>query len=154
MRPVHLLHNMSVPPRSTVTVRRAKLPAVRYLVDGEFLDGPDWKPFRSEGATALLRTLKPRTLRSLSKATGMTWPGDPTQLFERWMTWALSRAAVPDRVGVFVSDGEDGLGARPLPDDAVLAVLARRSGPLYLPRRQFAASLMAPARLVLLFPEA
>jgi hypothetical protein len=72
---------------------------------------------------------------------------------ERHLEDALRKAGVPDRVGVFLEE-DVGFDTRPpLSPAAALAVLARRSGPLYLPSRRLECSLADPQPLVLFFPE-
>lgn len=65
---------------------------------------------------------------------------------------ALREAGIPDRIGVFT-----GGGARPdskiLSSAAAVAVLSRRSGPLYLPWRPVDATLVRPTRFLLVFPD-
>ena len=76
------------------------------------------------------------------------------EALERHLEEALREAGVPDRVGVFL-DEDDRRRDRPLlPPAAALAVLARRSGPLYLPVPPPRAA-RSPTRtpLVLFFPE-
>ena len=64
---------------------------------------------------------------------------------------ALGKAGVPDRVGVFVEGDVPGHAKR-LPGRAAAAVLARRSGPLYLPWRAVDPLLVKPAAFLLVFP--
>jgi len=72
-------------------------------------------------------------------------------LAERF-TRSLADEGLPDTIGVFLKfDG-------PPPEtilsrSATLAVLARRSGPLYLPRRPFSPSLVERWNSYLVFPE-
>ena len=67
---------------------------------------------------------------------------------------ALRRASRPRRrVGVFLDEAPAPAGPAPLGPAATLAVLARRSGPLYLPARALDPSLVDPQPLVLFFPE-
>ena len=65
---------------------------------------------------------------------------------------ALEGAGIPDRVGVFVAD-DTRCGSNPLPRLACLAVLARRSGLLYIPWRPLSLVGLEPARFLLVFPE-
>lgn len=67
---------------------------------------------------------------------------------------AVRRAAVPHRLGVFLEEDVGDARVPILSPAAALAVLARRSGPLYVPTRSTEPSLAHPEPLVLFFPEA
>jgi hypothetical protein len=76
---------------------------------------------------------------------------------ERMLAEALITAGVPtDRSGVFITlDSRAGVESpegKQLDTLASLAVLGRRSGPLYLPSRPLQLSLIEPADFVLVFP--
>jgi hypothetical protein len=149
-----LLHNMSVPPTSVLTVRRASLPGRRFHVD--------LTPQISKGSAAGLRR------RLGERGWDLAWTlltkageGPPRphrrnrtrDVFVAHLEDALRRASIPDEVGVFLEEDPGTSRARPLGPAATLAVLARRSGPLYLPARALDPSLVDPQRLVLFFPE-
>jgi len=65
---------------------------------------------------------------------------------------ALESIGIPDRVGIFVAD-DSRCGSGPVPMLACLAVLARRSGLLYLPWRPLCLVGVEPAKFLLVFPE-
>lgn len=150
-----LLHNMSVPPTSRITVERAVFPGLRFGVRLARADGRKADELRDRlakggwrAAWAILeaRGDAPRTTDGRGRR-----PED----LERHLTVSLQRARVPDRLGVFLDEGDiTPMDAPPLAPAAALAVLARRSGPLYLPSRRLETSLADPRRpLVLFFPE-
>lgn len=68
---------------------------------------------------------------------------------------AASRAGIPDRMGVFIEPSDCAFRAGSVPLDALasLAVLAHRTGPLYVPSRAIEPSLLVLAPSVLVFPE-
>jgi hypothetical protein len=66
---------------------------------------------------------------------------------------ALAAAGVPAALGVFLDEPADATVPR-LGPAAALAVLSRRSGPLYLPGRRFEPSLARLSPAVLFFPSA
>jgi hypothetical protein len=143
MTDVGLLHNMSVPPRSTVQVSRSALPGLRYFVDCRWLSPTIVQGLRSEGAAAMLALLQ-------------NGDGNVDEVTERaldCLTLALADRGVPRQIGVFVPEDHRPRDVHRLSRAATLAVLARRSGPLYLPRRRFNPSLIAPLTAVLVFPE-
>jgi hypothetical protein len=146
---------MSVPPTSRITVARVRLPGLRFGVDLAGAIGRKGDDLRDrlakggwQAAWALIQSTKgaPRPAR--------TGPRRPENL-ERHLSDSLRRAGVPDRPGVFLDQEEVAPVLAPrLPAAAALAVLARRSGPLYLPSRRLEPSLADPSRpLVLFFPE-
>jgi hypothetical protein len=143
---VSLLHNMSVPPRSTIQVKRSALPGRRFFVDCAWLGPGSCQLLRSHGADALLPLIEyGRELLVGSTSEEAACDG---------LEAALSAAEVPSRVGVFIPAERMPKPSVPmLQREAILAVLARRSGPLYLPRRKFAPSLIVPLTGLLVFPE-
>ena len=152
--PPGLLHNMSVPPTSTLQVRRASHPGRRFRVDLT-------EQLSRGSATGLRRRLGERGWDLAWSLLTKAGDGPPRPhrkhrsrgVLVEHLEDALRRAAVPDAVGVFLEE-EHGAGpARSLGPAATLAVLARRSGPLYLPARVLDPSLVDPRRLVLFFPE-
>ena len=152
MRSAGLLHNMSVPPRSMLKVSRRRLPGIRYVFDCHSLPEECVAALRSHGAAAALALIEGHTERLSRTANGSGLSADLEELLAAQMSEALRVARVPERIGVFLDDDPDPAEARSLSVAAALAVLARRSGPLYLPRRRFAASLIVPAKGVLVFP--
>ena len=141
------LHNMSVPATSRIAVRRATLAGRRFRVD-----------LASGVAPARLAALQKRIARSgwralasVLDAAGLGRPRGPGALASQ-LEAALVRAGIPPAVGVFLEEPEPG-EARVLDAAAALAVLARRSGPLYLPCRRFEPSLVRLTATCLFFPE-
>jgi hypothetical protein len=148
-----LLHNMSVPSRSTVVVRRAELPGVRYSIDCRSLTGPVADALRSHGARAVLALLETSGGLLFKAALRRPWRRSVEHVAAERFTRALADAGIPERVGVFVTPDPGAPQAPPTNLATALAVLARRSGALYLPRRRFTPSLIVPAHVVLTFPE-
>lgn len=188
-----LLHNMSVPSTSRLTVARARLDGTRFAVDLEQAFGHKAETIRDRlargGWRAAFRLLEPwstarrQTRKSRTPQNGRSRaPHDgksrtaqdgrtPTPHdgksrtpracrsrtahdLERILQQALEDAGVPARLGVFLDEGRGPEGATPLAPAAALAVLARRSGPLYLPSRRLEPSLVDPRKpFVLFFPE-
>ena len=167
-----LLHNMSVPPLSQLTVARTRLAGERFVVDLTASLGcrrraapVSWieEELRCHGARAALVLLPrsgsraPRTrltraafLERLERTAGRE---ESARKLERRLERALASAPWPaGRIGVFVESEED-TALPALPAAQCLAALARRSGPLYLPARAFEPSLVRDQRLVLFFPE-
>ena len=155
------LHNMSVPPRSTLRVKRQVLAGRRFAVDvGQLLSWPleelEARLAREGDAAALAMISGPSgcsldqlSRRTQSRAADPATPARLRALFDR----ALASASIPDRVGVVLPAALAEAGPA-LPDlRAALAVLARVSGPLYLPRRAYQASLVRLAPIVVVFPE-
>jgi hypothetical protein len=168
------LHNMSVPSRSVLRCARAVLPGRRYLVDGlprgtdseAGIDGDralhEYLAEYGMAALAALielaragRKVEPAKVRSRARK----FRGDAAEAVERAIAQALLLAGVPTAIGVFlpaasVAGGSQSGRARetPLDPPASLAVLARRSGPLYVPARPVEPSLIVLERCVLVFP--
>jgi muconolactone delta-isomerase len=146
-----LLHNMSVPPRSTVQVSRATLPGRRYFVNSNWLSNRGLEALRTLGAAAALALMDGNDENDLDAMLARVPPESAENIVADRMTRALTEERVPNRIGVFMAlDREP---SHKLTRAASLAVLARRSGPLYLPRRRFAPSLIVPTNLYLVFPE-
>lgn len=154
------LHNMSVPPRSTLRVKRQRLAGRRVAIDVARLvpwplDELEARLAREGDAAALAMISGPPTCsldqlacRARSAAAD---PATPERLRERF-DLALEEAGIPARVGV-VLPAALAEGA-PLADlHAALAVLARVSAPLYLPRRAYQPSLIRLAPITVVFPE-
>jgi hypothetical protein len=144
---------MSVPPTSCITVARVRLPGLRFTVDitDAFSDGDKVLDRLARGGWRTAYTLVGPIEREVDWWLGRLRSED----MERHLLEALQEAGVPDRPGVFLEPEEAGSeGAPALPPLAAFAVLARRSGPLYLPSRRLEPSLVDPRRpLVLFFPE-
>jgi hypothetical protein len=151
MTDVGLLHNMSVPPRSTVQVSRSALPGLRYFVDCRWLSPTIVQGLRSEGAAAMLALLQNGD-GNVDEVTDKTSKEVEERALD-CLTLALADRGVPRQIGVFVPEDHRPRDVHRLSRAATLAVLARRSGPLYLPRRRFNPSLIAPLTAVLVFPE-
>jgi hypothetical protein len=168
------LHNMSVPPRSALRLARAVLPGRRYLVDG-LPRGSD-----SESAAARTRAVQEclaldgmaalAALVELHRAGRKPTParvrriarrhrGDPAATVDRAFAEVLPLAGVPDTLGVFLPAPPRAAvdffrrGPTPLDPLTSLAVLAHRSGPLYVPARPVEPSLIVLERSVLVIPE-
>jgi hypothetical protein len=169
------LHNMSVPSRSVLRCARAVLPGRRYLVDG-LPSGLDEKSaaalaaavhecLAQDGMTALAALVElHRSGRKVTPARLRRWArkrrDDPAATVDRAFTEVLPPAGAFDVLGVF-------LPAPPLtavdlfrrerwtPLDPLtsLAVLAHRSGPLYVPARPVEPSLIVLERCLLVIPE-
>jgi hypothetical protein len=153
MTDVGLLHNMSVPPRSTVQVSRSVLPGQRFVLDGRWLSATVVQRLLTHGAAAALELVE--------EGNGnleLPLAGQSSKAFEaraaECFTAALADQGVPRRIGIFVDEDSRSKQVPLLNLAATLAVLSRRSGPLYLPRRRFNPSLITPLKaLVLVFPE-
>jgi hypothetical protein len=148
-----VLHNMSVPSTSRIAVARAFHPGLRFRV------GLSWQASRAR--VSLRERLGRRGWRAawdVLAAVGdaparVAGARRAPEALERHLETALRRAGVPDRVGVFLEEDIADETGPLLPPAAALAVLARRSGPLYLPTRRLEPSLVDPHALVLFFPE-
>jgi hypothetical protein len=149
---VGLLHNMSVPPFSTVQVRRSALPGRRYAIDTKMLTREAVNALRDYGAVAALALMDPEA-KDLKTALALHRRDDADAVLAARLSRELESADVPERVGVFIDWDVDTKNTKPVPTPLALALLARRSGPLYLPRRNFTASLIVPARSALVFPD-
>jgi hypothetical protein len=146
MTTVTELHNMSVPPRTVLTVARQLTPGRRFRVD---LAGP----LDARGETVTSRTLRLREegaaclLDLLDGGNATTGPGLRLQAL---CAEALARLQLPGGFGFFVEE-EPRPGDTLVAPAAAIAILAARSGPLYLPGR-FEPSLIALKPATLLFP--
>jgi len=147
------LHNMSVPSTSRVAVARAFHPGLRLRV------GLAWQVGRSR--VSLRDRLGRRGWRAAWDILAGAGDAPPRaagarrrpEALERHLEEALRTAGVPDRLGVFLDEDIADETGPLLSPAASLAVLARRSGPLYLPSRHLECSLVDPHALVLFFPE-
>ncbi len=150
-----VLHNMSVPSTSRITVARAPFPGLRFCVRFPRIEGRWLHALRDGLAKGGWR--KAWTVlegRGDAPATGQGRARRREDL-ERHLLESLHKAGVPDRLGVFIDEFDaDPRTLRPLPPAAILAVLARRSGRLYIPSRRLEPSLADPCGVaVLFFPE-
>jgi hypothetical protein len=147
------LHNMSVPPLSRVSVERRALPGLRLDV------GLAWHLSRTRvGFRGRLHRGGWRAVWDILDSLGQAPARRPgarphRETLEQHLVRALEQAGVPGRVGVFLDEGIGDHSCPVLPVPAALAVLARRSGPLYLPSRRLECSLIDPEPFVLFFPE-
>jgi hypothetical protein len=152
--PPDLLHNMSVPPTSVLQVRRANHPGRRFRVDLT-------EQLSRGTAAGQRRRLGERGWELAWTLLTKAGDGPPRphrkhrtrEALVEHLEEALRRARVPHAVGVFLGEVSGAGPARRLGPAATLAVLARRSGPLYLPARGLDPSLADPQPLVLFFPE-
>jgi len=157
------LHNMSVPPRSTLTLQREELPGRRYRVGiGTSVMGCSGWPqdpvltrcFREDGVACALAMLNAGPAVTVVQLRNQIVKWRRTRnalatLRQRCDT-ALRSLHLPGGFGFFV-DETPGAGLAPLSLEAALAILAARSGPLYLPGR-FEPSLITAGAVTLFFP--
>ena len=149
------LHNMSVPSRTVLTVRREQLHGRRYRVDlGKVTDPWSMRhtkridnTIRTDGGSFLLNLIEPG---AGAVTTGPAGPDVHTRL-KTLCEGALQTLQLPDSLGFFV-DETDAPDDVFVPAAATIAILAARSGPLYLPHR-FEPSLIAIAPVTLFFPD-
>lgn len=157
------LHNMSVAPRSMLTLQRAELPGRRFRVAisksavgyGKWPDDAELtRYFREDGAACALAVLNPAlplTAAQLRKQIAkFRRVKDALATLQEQCDAALRRLHLPDGFGFFV-DEMQGPRLAPLSVAATLAILAARSGPLYLPGR-FEPSLITAGAVTLFFP--
>jgi hypothetical protein len=148
-----LLHNMSVPASSRIMVARALLPGLRFRVRLDEQVGLSTPVARERlsrkgwsAAWDMLESVGDVPRRAASEK-------GRRDLLERHIEQAKAAAGIPERLGIFVCEsGAESLGPL-LSPAAALAVLCRRSGPLYLPARRPEPSLVNPMALILFFPE-
>jgi hypothetical protein len=163
------LHNMSVPPNSTLTVEREWLGGRCFVVQPAHGTGPAKRDatgrwvataLRSRGSSALLALLlepldPPDSwqTRVTRRSRSVQREGNVRARLDAALDAALLAAGVPQRVGAFVPRGDTPVpDATPLGFAASLAVLGRRSGPLYLPSRRVDGSLVELVDVLLVFP--
>jgi hypothetical protein len=149
-----VLHNMSVPPSSRITLARARFPGLRFGVSlaepGSHAGSELRDQLAKDGWRAAWRILD-QAKDAPSRAMGK---GRRPEALEQHLKQELRKAGIPDRLGVFLDEELAPEGGPTLTPAAAMAVLARRSGPLYLPSRRLEPSLVDPIRpLVLFFPE-
>jgi hypothetical protein len=157
------LHNMSVPSRSVLTVHRMALGGRRYRVAiGASVTGDAGWPddaaltryFREDGAACALALLDAGRWLTVGRfraqiARFRRQPDALTTLRQRCET-ALISVGLPDGFGFFLEETPSP-ALDTLPAAAAVAILAARSGPLYLPGR-FEPSLITAGAVTLFFP--
>ena len=149
------LHNMSVPPRTVLTVRREQLHGRRYRVDLWKFTGQRTKQnidrvvrtIRTDGGMYLLNLIE----RCADKRTTVRSRADVPTRLKAACEAQLQNLQLPDSLGFFV-DETDAPDDVSVPAAAAIAILAARSGPLYLPNR-FEPSLITIAPVTLFFPD-
>lgn len=147
-----ILHNMSVPSTSRVTVARTRPPGLRFVVDLEWYLNRRKSPLRERLARRGWAAAWEILAAAGDAPRGASRAKDPAVL-ERHLERSLRKAGVPNRIGLLLEDCVAAEAAQRLRPAATLAVLARRSGPLYLPSRRLEPSLADPQELVLFFPQ-
>lgn len=149
-----VLHNMSVPSTSRVSVARAVHPGLRFRVDLSLLNRSR-ESLRDRLGRGGWRKAWDILLAAGDAPPRVAGGRRRPEALERHLASAVAAAGVPDRVGVFLREESATETDRALPPAAALGVLARRSGPLYLPSRRLETSLVDSrfAVLVLFFPE-
>ena len=156
------LHNMSVPPRSTVTLQREELHGRRYRVAiGKSAIGcsrwPDdavlTRCFREDGVACALAMLNPgpalTVVQLRNQIARLRRTRNALATLRQRCAAALGSLHLPDGFGFFVDETQSSL--TPLSLAATIALLAARSGPLYLPGR-FEPSLITAGAATLFFP--
>jgi hypothetical protein len=156
------LHNMSVPSRSVLTVQREELHGRRYRVAiGQSANGcsrwPDdavlTRYLRADGAAcalAMLHPSPPPTADALrQQIVRFRRTTNALATLRELCDAALTNLDLPDGFGFFVDETQRSL--TPLSVAATIALLAARSGPLYLPGR-FEPSLITAGVSTLFFP--
>ena len=149
------LHNMSVPPRTVLTVRREQLRGRRYRVDlWKFTGERSTRntdriagTIRTDGGMYLLNLIERRAGRKAA----VRPRADVHTRLKTLCDAELQHLQLPDSLGFFV-DETDAPDDVSVPPAAAIAILAARSGPLYLPNR-FEPSLITIAPVTLFFPD-
>ena len=164
------LHNMSVPSRSTLTVRQEWIGGRCFVVrprhqasSALWIALGRWatRALRDHGSSALLALLleppEPAAtwqIRVTQVRRRLDRQGHVQARLDQLLDELLLESGVPQRVGVFVPRGDaPAPGATPLGFAASMAALGRRSGPLYLPSRQVDGSLIQMGEVLLVFPD-
>jgi hypothetical protein len=142
------LHNMSVPPRTILTVRREVIRGRRYRIDLQsHIHGSrvwDAGRIRRDDGTYLLDAIDGgRQSGRLRKV------ADPRTGLKQLCDDAVRKLHLPDGIGFFVEEPGEA-GDRNVPLAAAIAILASRSGRLYLPGR-FEPSLITLQAVTLFF---
>jgi hypothetical protein len=149
----NVLHNMSVPTTSRITLARACHPGLRFRVGLASQTSQPCEALRDKLARGGWRAAwEVLDLVGCAPPEGDVARHRPEAL-RRHLEAVLREAGVPARVGVFLDEDVKAATGALLSPAAALAVLARRSGPLYLPSRRLEPSLADPKPLVLFFPE-
>jgi hypothetical protein len=164
------LHMGGPAPKSTLNLARPGIAARRFVVRWQ----PEWKAtllgrrggrtpvewVLGEGglaaALALLAEAETRSPYSFDELAerarrfeGTCGSGALAEAVES----VLAAARIPRRIGVFADpDSRRGDDTR-VPDGVALAILLRRSGPLFMPAREPRLELLVPAETTLVFPE-
>ena len=146
------LHHMSVPPRTRLRIKRASLEGRRYRVD---IAGATDVRQRRVNVDRIRRQLPRDGTACLLPLVQEAWwksapEGDAAEHVREACARALDDLQLPDRLGFFVHE-PDAPEDSPVPTAAAIAILAARSGPLYVPGR-FEPSLMTIEPVTLFFP--
>jgi hypothetical protein len=157
------LHNMSVPFRSVLTVQREEVRGRRYRVaiGASVVGTAGWtndsvltRCFRQDGAACALALLNPggpvSTGEFRKRVALHRRDEDTLVMLRRRCDAALSELDLPEGFGFFVEETSNPAFVT-VPAAAAIAILAARSGPLYLPGR-FEPSLITACGVTLFFP--
>lgn len=155
------LHNMSVAPRSMLTLRREEIRGRRVRVAVGRSAQDQWpdnaaltRLFREDGVACALAMLQVRapvkTTELREQIAEARRTANPLGTLRRLCDTALADLGLPDGFGFFVGD-PDGSRLETVPVVASIAILAARSGPLYVPGR-FEPSLISAGAVTLFFP--
>lgn len=154
-----VLHNMSVAPRSMLTLQREEVRGRRVRVA---IGGSGWpdnvvltRCFRDDGAACALAILQAGAPLKVTRlrAAIITVRGirNATDTLRQFCETALADLRLPIGFGFFVEEAEGTGKVQTLSVAASIAILAARSGPLYLPGR-FEPSLITAGVATLFFP--
>jgi len=138
--------------RPSRQVSRPPLPGRRFFLDCRWLTDARVALLQTHGPIAALALLDADDQAEAALVIPPIALDQAEQALAERFTRSLADEGLPDTIGVFLKfDG-------PPPEtilsrSATLAVLARRSGPLYLPRRAFSPSLVERWNSYLVFPE-
>lgn len=149
LEPVFELHNMSVPSRTVLTVARQTIRGRRYRVDLEktvrerFCGSVDdfTQRLRQDGSVCMVELLA-----------NTADAGEPRTVLKRLCEEELAALRMPQGFGYFVEEPESPF-SNTVSTAAAVAILAARSGPLYVPGR-FEPSLINLRPVTLFFPSA
>ena len=145
-----LMHGISVRPSRQVL--RLPLPGRRVFLDCRWLTDARVALLQTHGPIAALALLDADDQAEAALAIPPITFEEAEQTLAERFTRSLADEGLPDTIGVFLKfDGPP--PETTLSRSATLAVLARRSGPLYLPRRPFSPSLVERWSSYLVFPE-
>jgi hypothetical protein len=138
--------------RPSRSVLRQPLPGRRFFLDCRWLTDAHVTLLQTHGPLAALALLDADAQSEAALVIPAVTFDQAEQALSERFTRSLADEGLPDTIGVFLKfDG-------PPPEtilsrSATLALLARRSGPLYLPRRPFSPSLVERWSSYLVFPE-